>query len=91
MISALIANRLIRKGCEDFLAYVISLEGSGSNLADIYMVCRFPNMFPKELSRLPSVRKIEFSIDLVSDIRSISRTPYRMDLTELKDLKAQLQ
>ena len=41
MISALTADRLIRKGCEAFLACVVSLEGSGSNLVDILMVCRF--------------------------------------------------
>ena len=90
MISALTANRLIRKGCEAFLAYVISSEDNGTSLADIPVVCWFPDVFPKELPGLPPSRKMEFSIDLVSDTRPISRAPYRMAPPELKELKAQL-
>ena len=88
MISALIVDMLIRKGCEAFLAYAISSEDSGTSLADIFMVCRFPKVFPEELAGLQPTRKIEFSIDLVSDTRPISREPYRMALTELKELRA---
>ena len=55
------------------------------------MVCWFPDVFPEKLSGLPPSRKIEFSIDLVSDTRPISRAPYRMAPPELKELKAQLQ
>ena len=90
MISALTADKLIRKGCEAFLAYIISSEGSGTSLADIFMVCRFSDVFSEELSGLPPTKKIEFSIDLVFDTRPISRAPYRMAPTELKELKAQL-
>ena len=57
MISALTANRLLRKGCEAFLAYAISSESNGLNLADIPMVYRFPDVFPKELPRLPPAEK----------------------------------
>ena len=74
MISALTTNRLIRKGCKAFLAYAISSEGTGISLAYIPMVCRLPDVFLKELLRLPPTRKMEFSIDLVSDTRPISRT-----------------
>ena len=91
VISALTADRLIRKGCEAFLACAISSEGSGTSLADIPMVCWFPDMFPEELPGLPPSREMEFSIDLVSDTRPISRAPYRMAPPELKELKAQLQ
>ena len=90
MISALTANRLIRKGCEAFLACAISSRDSGKSLVNITVVCRFPKVFPKELPRLPPTRKIEFNIDLVLDTRPISRAPYRMALLELKKLKAQL-
>ena len=90
MISALTADKLVRKGCEAFLAYVISTKDSGTNIADIPMVCRFLDVFLEELLGLPPTRKMEFNIDLVSDIRPISRAPYRMALTELNELKAQL-
>ena len=88
MILALTVDRLIRKGCEAFLAYAISLEGSCTSLADIPIVCRFLDVFSEELPGLPSTRKMEFSIDLILDTRLISRTPYRMALIEFKELKA---
>ena len=91
VISALTADRLIRKGCEAFLACAISSEGSGTSLADIPVVCWFPDVFPEELPGLPPSREMEFSIDLVSDTRPISRALYRMAPPELKELKAQLQ
>ena len=91
MILALTADMLIRKECEAFLACAISSEGSGTSLADIFMVCRFPYVFSEELPGLPPTREIEFSIDLFSDTRPISRGPYRMAPTKLKELKAQLQ
>ena len=56
MISALTANRLLRKGCEAFLACVVNSEGTGSNLADNQIVCRLLDVFSEELSWLPLVR-----------------------------------
>ena len=91
MISSIMVNKLIRKGCEAFLAYAISSVDSGRSLADIPIWCRFSNVFLEELLGLPPARKMEFSIDLVSDTRPISREPYRMALIELKELRAQLQ
>ena len=91
VISVLTTNRLIRKGCEAFLACAISSEGSGTSLADIPVVCWFPDVFPEELPGLPPSREMEFSIELVSDTRPISRAPYRMAPPKLKELKAQLQ
>jgi len=44
-------------------------------------------MFPHELPRLPPQKVIEFSIDLVLGTQPISKTPYRMALNELKELK----
>ncbi|KAG8498659.1 hypothetical protein CXB51_004988 [Gossypium anomalum] len=48
-------------------------------------------MFPEELPGLPPVREVEFGIELVSGTTLISLSPYRMALTELKELKSQLQ
>ena len=91
MISALTANKLLKNGCEAFLTYAISSNDNSSNLANILVVCRFSDVFSKELRRLSPSRKIYLSIDLVSDTKPISRAPYRMAPTELKELKAQLQ
>ena len=88
MISVLIANIFLRKGCEAFLACAINSKGGDSNLANIPMVYRFSYVFPEELLGLPSAKKMEFSIYLVSNTIPIFRAPYRMASIELKELKA---
>ena len=59
-------------------------------LADISVVCEFPNVFPNELSGLPLDRVIEFKIELLPGTIPISRRPYRMPPNELAKLKIQL-
>ena len=48
-------------------------------------------MFPNDLPGMPPGRDIDFSIDLAPGTRLISIPPYLMDLTELRELKAQIQ
>lgn len=55
------------------------------------MVCEFPDVFPNEILDLPSVREIDFMIELVPGIAPISKAHYRMVLAELRELKEQLQ
>nr|GFD11236.1 putative reverse transcriptase domain, aspartic peptidase domain protein [Tanacetum cinerariifolium] len=52
---------------------------------------RVSDVFPDELPRIPPVREVEFSIELIPGVEPISKAPYRMDLIELKELKGQLQ
>ena len=59
-------------------------------LEDILVVRDFPNVFPNDLSGLPPKSEVEFTIDLVPGTTPISKTPYRMALVELKELKVQL-
>ena len=83
MISALRASSLLRKGCEGFLAYVVSNE-SDLKLEDIPIVRDFLDVFPDELSGLPPEREVEFTIDLVLGTTPIYKTLYRMAPVELK-------
>ena len=83
MISALRASSLLRKGCQGFLAYVVSNE-SDLKFEDIPVVRDFPDVFPDELSGLPPEMEVEFTIDLVLGTTPISKTPYRMAPVELK-------
>ena len=53
-------------------------------------VKEFPNVFPKELSGIPPEREVNLSIEVVHGTTPISRAPYRMAPTELKELKTQL-
>ena len=48
-------------------------------------------MFPEELLGLPLKREVELSIEILSGTTPISKAPYRMAPTELKELKNQLQ
>jgi len=59
-------------------------------LADIPVVCEFPDVFPEELPGLPPDREIEFKIELLPGTAPISQRPYRMPPNELAELKIQL-
>jgi hypothetical protein len=50
----------------------------------------FPDVFPKELPRMPLDREVEFVIDLLPSTAPILKRPYRMSVEELKELKKQL-
>ncbi|KAA3472928.1 integrase [Gossypium australe] len=87
----LVAEKLVRKGCEAFLAYV-SVSGSReSSVGNIRTVKDFMDVFSKELLGLPPNQEIEFGIELLSGTTPVSIAPYRMALKELTELKAQLQ
>ena len=58
---------------------------------DVLIVRDFLEVFPEALSGLPPNRKIEFIIELIPGTTPISKAPYRMAPTELKELKTQLQ
>ena len=60
-------------------------------LDDIPVVREFSDVFPKDLPGIPIDREIEFPIDLLLGTSLISKAPYQMALTELKELKEQLQ
>ena len=52
--------------------------------------CVIPDIFPKDLPRLPPDRELEFEIEVLPDLAPISIPSYRMTLMELKELKTQL-
>ena len=55
------------------------------------MIKAFPDVFPKELLGLPPEREVDLAIEVLHGTTPISRAPYSMALTELKELKTQLQ
>nr|XP_027186082.1 uncharacterized protein LOC105852844 [Cicer arietinum] len=71
-ISALIASKLMRRGCQAYLVLVRDTQVAEEELEKIPIACEFPNVFPEELPRLPPDREIEFSIDLVPNTDPIS-------------------
>ena len=90
VISTLEAKRLLLKGCESYLAHVVDISVIEVNLENVPVVYEFPNIFPKDLPRLPPDRELEFEIEVLPDLAPISIPSYRMTLMELKELKTQL-
>ena len=91
LISAIAAQRLLRKGCCSYLAVIRDVTSTPIKLEDVPIVCEYPDVFPEELHGLPPDREIEFNIELIPGTQPISIPPYRMAPAELKELKGQLQ
>jgi hypothetical protein len=60
-------------------------------LEHIPVVCKYPDVFPHDLSGMPPDRDVEFVIELQPGIAPITKRPYRMPPKELAELKIQLQ
>ena len=54
------------------------------------IVCEYEDVFLDELSGLPSLRDVDFCIELHPGTSPISMTPHRMTLVELQELKVQI-
>ena len=91
IISTMKACKMLRKGCVGYWCYTLEVKDDEVRVEDIPIVCEFPEVFPEELLGLPPQRKIDFEIELVPGTHPISKAPYRMAPTELKDLKVQLE
>ena len=91
MISAMTAQKMLRKGCQGYLAYVVETGKEGTILDEIPVVREFPDVFPDDIAGLPPEREVEFTIDLIPGTEPISIPPYRMAPAELRELKAKLE
>ena len=91
LINAMTASKMLRKGCQGYLAFVVDRRQEGTRLEDIPIVKEFPDVFPDDISGLPPDREVEFTIDLIPGTEPISIPPYRMSHAELRELKAQLE
>nr|GFC56995.1 uncharacterized protein [Tanacetum cinerariifolium] len=60
-------------------------------LDDVPIVRDFPEVFPEDLPGLPSIRPVEFQIDLVHGAAPVARAPYRLVPSEMKELAEQLK
>ena len=91
MISAMTAQKMLRKGCQGYLAYVVEIGKEGTTLDEIPVVREFPDVFPDDITGLPPEREVEFNIDLILGTEPIFIPPYRMAPKGLRELKAQLE
>ncbi|XP_027169505.1 uncharacterized protein LOC113769237 [Coffea eugenioides] len=91
MISSIRARKLLSRGAQGFLAFLINTPTDKLKIEDVPVVSEYPDVFPDELVNLPPEREIEFEVNLLPRTSPISKTPYRMAPAELKELKLQLQ
>ena len=91
VISIMQTRRLLRKGCEAFLALVLDSKRGQIELENIPVMKDFLDVFPEELSGIPPVIEVDLSIEILPRTTPTFRAPYRMTPTELKELKIQLQ
>ena len=90
VISTMEARHFMRKGCKAFLALILEPKREQVNFDNIPVIREFPDVFPEELPGVPPEREVDLSIEVVQGTTPISRAPYRMAPTELKELKTQL-
>ncbi|GJR38845.1 putative reverse transcriptase domain-containing protein [Tanacetum coccineum] len=91
VISCIKARKYIERGCHLFLVHVTEKESKEKRIENVPMICGFSEVFPYDLPGLPPLRKIEFKIDLVSGATPVTRAPYRLAPSEMKELSRQLQ
>ena len=91
MISTMAAQRMLHKGCQGYLAYVVETGKEGTLMDEIPVVREFSDELPDDIAGLPPDREVEFTIDLIPGTEPISIPPYRMAPAKLRELKAQLE
>ena len=91
MIFAIAEQRMLYKGCQGYLAYVVETGKEGTLVDEIPVVREFPYVFLHDIAGLRPDREVEFTIDFIPRTEPISIPPYRMAPAELRELKAQLE
>lgn len=87
IILVMTARKIIKKGYEDYLAYVLDSKEKTGELTNIPTLKEFPDMFLDELLGLPPDKEVEVSIDLLPWSTLVAQPPCRMTFTELAELK----
>ena len=88
---AMQASKMLRKSYQGYLVYAIKVRDRGSRLEDIPVVREFSGVFPEDLPGIPPDREIYFQIKLAPGTKPISKAPYRMAPSKLKELKVQME
>ena len=91
LINSMTASKILQKGFQSYLAFVVDRRQEGTRLEDIPIVKEFPDVFPDDILGLLPDREVEFTIDLIPGTEPISIPPYRIAPAELRELKAQIE
>nr|GEX83870.1 putative reverse transcriptase domain-containing protein [Tanacetum cinerariifolium] len=91
VISCIKARKYVKRGCHLFLAHVMENKTKEKRLKDVPVIHDFPEVFPEKFPGLPPPRQVEFRINLVPGAAHVSRIPYRLAPSEMRELPVQLQ
>nr|GEU81664.1 putative reverse transcriptase domain-containing protein [Tanacetum cinerariifolium] len=95
IISCVKAHKYMEKGCQLFMVQVTVKENKEKSkekrLEDVPTVWDFQEVFPEDLPRLPSIRQVEFQIDVVPCVAPRARAPYRLEQSKMQELSNQQQ
>ncbi|GJW25127.1 putative reverse transcriptase domain-containing protein [Tanacetum coccineum] len=86
---------IVRGDGSIFLAHVTTKKAEDKlkekRLEDVPIVRDFPEVFPEDLPGIPLARQVKFQIDLIPGAAPVSRAPYRLAPSEMKELSNQLK
>nr|GEW92796.1 putative reverse transcriptase domain-containing protein [Tanacetum cinerariifolium] len=95
VISCTKTQKYMDKGGQVLLVQVTKKEDKSKSqqkrLEDVSIVHKFLEVFPEDLPRLPPARQVKFQIDLFPGAAPVVRAPYRLTLSKMQELSAQLQ
>ncbi|PKA51095.1 RNA-directed DNA polymerase like [Apostasia shenzhenica] len=81
---------MMKKGYVAYLAMTMNIKDKTIEVQNVPVINEYSDVFPENLSGLLPNREIEFAIDLILGTEPISKAPYRMVVSELRELKTQL-
>ncbi|GJU59328.1 putative reverse transcriptase domain-containing protein [Tanacetum coccineum] len=91
VISCNKSRKYIEQGYHLFLAHVTKKKPKEKRLEDVPVICDFLKVFPNDLAGLPPPRQVEFRIDLVPGAAPVTRAPYNLAPSEMRELSKQLE
>ncbi|GKB39858.1 reverse transcriptase domain-containing protein, partial [Tanacetum coccineum] len=80
VISSIRTQKYIDQGCQVFLVQMMKKEETKipeRKIKDVSVVRNFLEVFPKDFSELPSMRQVEFHIELIPRAAPVACAPYR--------------
>nr|GEV44301.1 reverse transcriptase domain-containing protein [Tanacetum cinerariifolium] len=83
--------RVLGERSEEKARLLMSAKASDKKQEEIVVVRYFPEVFPDNLSGLPTLREIKFLIELIPKAVPIAKSPYRLAPSELEELSGQLK
>ncbi|XP_075499332.1 uncharacterized protein LOC142537723 [Primulina tabacum] len=79
VISCICVRKLVRRGCQEFFASIVTVTEPDSQMPeDVEVVRDFPSVFSDDISGIPPDREVDYSIKLMPGTVPISKKPYRL-------------